>query len=159
MSVDNKSDIRPELVGDQARETFAQGYNCAQAVFSTFAKELGLDKETAYKIAASFGGGMRQGEVCGAITGALMAIGMQEGNYDLEDKDRKGHIRQLTMDFFDDFRNVHNHILCRDLLGYSVMVAEEAAQIKEQELSKKICRNLVHDAAELAEVYLKGNRE
>ncbi len=154
MSVDNKSDIRPELVGDQARETFAQGYNCAQAVFSTFAKELGLDKETAYKIAASFGGGMRQGEVCGAITGALMAIGMQEGNYDIEDKDSKEHIRQLTVEFFEEFREKHGQILCRDLLGYSMADPEETDKIRELGLTKEICPRLVEDATKIAEKYI-----
>ena len=54
---------------------FDQGYDCGQVVFGYWAKQLGLDEETAYKISSGFGAGMYQGETCGAIIGAYMAIG------------------------------------------------------------------------------------
>ena len=51
-------------------------YNCAQAVVTVFAEDLHYDEEAAFKSAAAFGGGMRIGSVCGAITGGLMALGL-----------------------------------------------------------------------------------
>ena len=51
-------------------------YNCAQAVVAVFADDLHYNEEAAFKSAASFGGGMRIGSVCGAITGGLMALGL-----------------------------------------------------------------------------------
>ena len=61
-----------------AVDCFEEGFNCSQAVVSAFAPELGLDRETALRVAAAFGGGMgRTGETCGAVSGALMVIGMQ----------------------------------------------------------------------------------
>ena len=51
-------------------------YDCAQTVFSHFAEELGLDEETALKISAGFGGGMHKGDMCGTVTGGLMALGL-----------------------------------------------------------------------------------
>ncbi len=51
-------------------------YNCAQAVLLPFAKATGADEETVLKLASAFGGGMRRGSVCGAVTGALMALGL-----------------------------------------------------------------------------------
>ena len=56
---------------EKALEVFSSNFNCSQAVFSVFAEEYGLDKEIYLKIATSFGGGMRKGEACGAVTGAL----------------------------------------------------------------------------------------
>ena len=62
---------------DLARKLFKKGYNCSQSVFAAFCDETGLDTETALKIASSFGGGMgRLREVCGAVTGMFMVVGM-----------------------------------------------------------------------------------
>ncbi|MFZ5631777.1 MAG: C-GCAxxG-C-C family protein [Bacillota bacterium] len=64
-----------------AVSSFQEGALCSQALFSTCAVKLGLDRETAMKIATPFGGGMaRLGETCGAVTGALMVIGLKYGN-------------------------------------------------------------------------------
>ena len=51
-------------------------YNCAQAVLVPFAAEMGLSEEQAYALGAHFGAGMRHGSTCGAVTGALMVLGM-----------------------------------------------------------------------------------
>lgn len=51
-------------------------HNCAQSVLMAFTPDIGIDDETAYKMAANFGAGMKCGSVCGAITGALMAMGL-----------------------------------------------------------------------------------
>ena len=51
-------------------------YNCAQAVLCPFADDIGVDEQMLYKTAAHFGGGMKMGSVCGAITGGLMALGL-----------------------------------------------------------------------------------
>lgn len=65
---------------ERAVACFKEGFSCSQAVFSTFAPQLGLECELALKVAGLFGGGMgRLGEVCGAVTGALMALGLKYG--------------------------------------------------------------------------------
>ena len=51
-------------------------YNCCQSVLVPFADLCGLDKETAFKLGANFGSGMRHGSTCGAVTGALMVLGL-----------------------------------------------------------------------------------
>ena len=58
------------------RAETAVHYNCCQAVLVTFAKEMGLSPRQAYDLGAHFGSGMRHGSTCGAITGALMVLGM-----------------------------------------------------------------------------------
>ena len=58
------------------RADTAVHYNCCQAVLVPFAAEMGVSEEQAYKMGAHFGSGMRHGSTCGAITGALMVLGM-----------------------------------------------------------------------------------
>ena len=44
-----------------AKALFMEGYNCSQAVVGAWAEDIGLDSETAYKIASGFGGGIGRG--------------------------------------------------------------------------------------------------
>ena len=63
-----------------AVEYFNQDFNCCQSILMTFGSECGLDKETAIKLGSPFGGGIvRTGEVCGAVTSALMILGLKYG--------------------------------------------------------------------------------
>ncbi|MBQ7381204.1 MAG: C_GCAxxG_C_C family protein, partial [Clostridia bacterium] len=67
----------------KAREYFLEGYNCAQAVLLAFGDLTELDNETLAKLASPFGGGMgRMREVCGAVSGMLMAKGLVGGYSD-----------------------------------------------------------------------------
>lgn len=50
--------------------------NCAQSVLCALGEYTGLDEDTAKRVASCFGRGMRCGEVCGTLTGALMALGL-----------------------------------------------------------------------------------
>ena len=59
------------------------GSNCAQSVLAEFAPGLGMDKDTAVKVAYLPGSGMgRSGNVCGAFTGGIPAIGLEYGMVD-----------------------------------------------------------------------------
>ena len=70
----------------RAQELFFEGYNCAQAVFCAFAQDMGLEPEAAARLSSSFGGGLgRLREVCGALTGAELALGMLRGYSDVTD--------------------------------------------------------------------------
>ena len=88
-------------------------FNCCQAVFMPFAQELGLDEEAARKIGAHFGSGMRMGSVCGALTGALMVLGMY------------GYGEAEAKTFMEDFRQHAGHLNCADLLEASKNRGEE----------------------------------
>lgn len=68
---------------------FEQGFDCSQVVLASFCEELGMDQETALKVSSSFGGGLWNGEVCGCVTGALMALGLKYGHYSPGDSKSK----------------------------------------------------------------------
>lgn len=52
------------------------GCNCAQSVLMALQNETGLDEDTSRRVATGFGGGVRCGEICGSISGAVMAFGL-----------------------------------------------------------------------------------
>ncbi len=78
---------------EQTNECFIGGFNCSQAVFTSFCEEFGFDKNTALKISSSFGGGMGLlNETCGAVTGAFMTIGLKFGRIRADDTETKKRI-------------------------------------------------------------------
>ena len=102
----------------QAAELFLKGCNCAQAVLVAFCDVTGLEPDFAKKLSCGFGGGMgRQREVCGAVSGMLMAAGLLYGYTDPGEDDvcKKEHY-QLVQDLCSQFRQETGTIICRELL-------------------------------------------
>ena len=120
--------------GDKALELFEAGCNCSQAVLAAFCEKYDLEPEAAMRMAAAFGGGMRRGEVCGAVTGALMVLGLRDGARKPEEQDRKKEANARTIAFMKAFEERYGSYLCRDLI--------KAA-------GKKVCDQVVPGAAEL----------
>ena len=136
--------------GDAAK-IFENDFNCCQAVFSAFAPDRGLDRNTALHIAAPFGGGMgRMGEVCGAITGAFMAIGLKYGNPD-SNKETKKRSYEAVLAFTERFTALHGSIRCRELLGCDIGTPEGMAEAKERNLFSTLCADIVRDSVKIAE--------
>ena len=75
---------------EEAVEQFKKGFNCSQAVLGSFSEQFGLDCDKACKAATGFGGGMRMGGTCGAVTGTFMVLGLKYGISTAKDKVRKG---------------------------------------------------------------------
>ena len=130
---------------DKAVELFKTGACCSQAVFCAFAQDFGMDAETAMKVSAGLGGGVgRMREVCGAVTGATLALGMKYG------PDKAAvypHVQELCA----RFKAECGSIVCRELLdgtGASPGGAPEART--EAYYRKRPCAEMVRLAAELA---------
>lgn len=136
-----------------AAERFDQGFNCAQAVLSAFASEAGLAEESALRLASPFGGGIaRQGQVCGALSGALMALGLHRGN---DTPQGKEETYRLAQEFVKIFEERNGHILCRDLIGYDLSTVDGLQAARESEIFGLVCPALVRSTAELLEEFLK----
>ena len=105
---------------EKAVQNFLSGYNCAQSVFLAFAPDLGLSDDLALRLSSSFGGGMgRLREVCGAVSGILMAAGVLYGYTSPCDDAAKAAHYALVQELAGKFRERHGAILCRELLGRS----------------------------------------
>lgn len=135
---------------DIAAARFDEGYACSQSVFSAYAPLFDLDPELALRIAAPFGGGMgRMGEVCGAVTGAFMVLGLKAGNTLAQDRASKEASYDLAREFAERFRRRHRSILCRELLGIDISTSEGLQAARQRGLFKELCPMLVRDSAEI----------
>ena len=133
-----------------ALDAMSKKFNCAQSVFVALSDDAGTSRDTALKTAACFGGGMRCGEVCGAVTGALMALGMEYGSCKENDLEGKKFAGQKTLEFLKKFKEENGTILCRELLKYD---AGNPVKMKEaiQKGHADVCTKAVCDAVEIAE--------
>ena len=101
-----------------ARQAFKEGYNCSQAMVAAFSDLMGMDKKTALRLASSFGGGMgRMREVCGAVTGMFMVVGILYGYDDAKDYEGKKDTYALVQELANQFKAETGSIICRELLG------------------------------------------
>lgn len=137
---------------ERAVACFEEGFSCAQATFSTYASQLGLDREMALKVAGAFGGGMaRMGRTCGAVTGALMVIGLENGKTKADDDEAKEMCYSLVREFVEQFESRNGSTVCQELLGHDIGIPEERMLAKEQGLFDTLCPKLVQGAAEIIE--------
>ena len=122
------------------------------SVLSTCGGELRLDRETALRIAGGFGGGMgRLGEVCGAVTGAFMVVGLKHGKTKAEDQESREEAYSLVQEFAEAFKSRNGSIVCRELLGYDISTPEGRNLAREKGVFATLCPGLVHDAVEIIE--------
>ncbi len=127
-----------------------QGFACSQAVLAAYASEFGLDSELALKITTPFAGGLaRLGETCGAVTAALMIIGLKYGKIKADDERAKEFTYYYSEEFFDQFKKRNGTILCRDLIACNLNTPEGLKFFRENNLMQKICPKFVKDAAEI----------
>ncbi|MEG1385472.1 MAG: C-GCAxxG-C-C family protein [Oscillospiraceae bacterium] len=141
---------------DKAIELFKCGYNCSQAVFGAFCEELGMDFDTAMRISSSFGGGIgRMREVCGAVSGMCMAIGLSHGYSDPTDsKSKSEHYRRIQT-LAGEFKEKNGSIICRELLGLNSLEISCVPETRTEAFyAKRPCAELIGFAAELTENYL-----
>jgi len=128
------------------------GFNCCQSVLATYGRELGLDRETALRLATTFGSGMaRMGDTCGAVTSAMMVIGLKHGRTRVEDEDARERAYGLVHEFITRFKARNGSIVCRDLLGCDPGSPEGQAFLKETGRHKSVCPKLIRDTAEILE--------
>lgn len=140
---------------EKAKQYFAQKYHCSQSVLAAFADEVGLTEEQALKLGGCFGGGMCKGEVCGACTGALMALGMKYGQTDISDMESRNRSRALAIELLDTFRQENGSYICSELLKCNMATDEGRQQAAENGLFKRSCPEYVASAAVILERLLK----
>ncbi len=135
---------------------FKEGFSCSQAIFSTYATQLGINREIALKIAGAFGGGMgHMGETCGAVTGAFMVIGLKYGRTIAGDRQSQEKTDSLVNEFVNRFKVRNGSIVCKELLGCDLSTPEGMNMAKEKNLRDTLCTKFVQDAAEIIEQILE----
>jgi C_GCAxxG_C_C family probable redox protein len=137
---------------DDALASFKSGFTCSSAVFSAFSDELGLDGRTAKKIACGFGAGIsKTGNICGAVSGAILVIGLKYGKTKHGDDAATEKTRALVREFMQEFTERHGSVNCTELLGYNLSNPEEYEKARDSKLFVTKCQGLVGDAAAILE--------
>lgn len=140
---------------DLAKQYHEQGFGCAQSVLASFAQEYGLSEEAALRIATGFGSGMgRMCEVCGALTGAFMVIGLKHGKV-VTDGSRYGTNTETTYrlvaELAKKFEVRNGSIYCRELIGHDLSDPAEREKVVQLGLFTTTCRKCILDSVELLE--------
>jgi len=139
-----------------AVEKFLSGYNCAQAVLYSVSDELRFDKDSALKLACGFGAGMgRRQEVCGAITGGILAIGLKHGRGEGQDRALTEETYRKVRELMARFEAKHGTCNCRALLkGCDLSTPDGQLDFKANDLLNKTCKGCVTTVVETLETIL-----
>ncbi len=141
---------------EKAEQLLHQQYHCSQALFGAFAEDFGMDLKMALKISTCFGGGMRQGGVCGCITASLMVLGIALGFYDSQDRELEIYGNKKTDEFIRLFtERMGGAINCRDILGKDISKPEEMAAIRQEGLILKKCPRALNASISILEKMLE----
>jgi C_GCAxxG_C_C family probable redox protein len=137
----------------QAVEMFKNEYNCTQSVLSVFSEEMGIKKDLALKLASPFGAGIAyMQETCGAVSGALMAIGLKYGKGENGTNEDKAFAYDMSHHFMAEFKKMHKTICCRELLdGINMSTPEGMNEIMELDYFRIRCARYVMDAVKITE--------
>ncbi len=143
---------------EKAAELFLSGSNCAQAVILAFGDVTGLDETFAARLSCSFGGGMgRMREVCGAVSGMLMVVGLLYGYVDNgeEDCNKKAHYA-LVQNLAGQFREEVGSIICREILGNPPSDPNPSPRTAEY-YKIRPCARMVMVAAQVLDDYIAAH--
>ncbi len=141
----------------QIAQEFIKGYDCSQVVLRHFAKKLGISEDEANRVSACFGGGMMMGSVCGAYTGALMAIGLKYGHSNPEGlMDQKNIMIAKNVEFKQKFTEEFGTVYCKELIGYDVSTPEGLQGALDSGKMIGYCPQLVEKVIKIAEEILEN---
>lgn len=142
---------------EKAVEYFRNKFNCSQSVLTVFSSDNGLSENDSLRVACAFGGGMgRQQKTCGAVTGALMALGLKFGKSIGDPEENKQLTYAKTRQFFEEFIKVNGSANCIELLdGLNMNDPDDYKKIMERNLFVSKCEKYVADAVNITEKLMK----
>lgn len=131
---------------------FEEGFSCSQAVLSAFSGQFDLELNLALKISQPFGGGIaHRGGICGAVSGAFMAIGLKHGRTQADDIPARERTYEAVNSFIQKFEAAFGSIICKELLGHDLSTENGQKEAEDEGLFETLCPKFVRHAAELVE--------
>ena len=142
-------------ISQVAVSRFKEGFSCSQAVLSAFSDIFDLELNLALKISQPFGGGIaHRGNICGAVSGAFMVIGLRHGRTQVDDIPSRDRTYAAVTTFIEKFENVFGSIICKELLGHDLSTEDGYKNAEDEGLFETLCPKFVHHAAELVETLI-----
>ncbi len=143
----------------RVRELFAQdAYNCSTAAMSALLEFTDNDPLDYLSMAAPFGGGIaRAGLTCGALSGAVLALGMIAGPREYRDRENRETAYRLITPLVEGFRRRMGSALCAEITGVDISTKAGRERFREQNILEEKCIPAVELAVRLgAEILLAG---
>ena len=139
----------PRTIDEDIAQDFKDGFDCSMVVFYRLARDVGYTEEQARKLASCFGVGMMQGTICGAVSGAFMAIGAKYGNAERKDMPQKGLCMSKRQEFVDRFTEEFGSLTCPGLLNLDLRKEEDMKKANERGVLTDICPRYCARAIEI----------
>ena len=137
-----------------AAQLFLDGCSCSQAVMAAFCDLTGIDRSTALRLSAPFGGGIgRMREVCGAVSGMMMVVGLLYGFEPSEGSTAKSAHYHLVQELAEQFRQQAGSIICREILKNPPADPNPSPRTAEY-YANRPCARMVMLAAEILDRYI-----
>jgi C_GCAxxG_C_C family probable redox protein len=143
----------------KAVDYFSQKLHCSQSVLAAFSEECGITEEQALKLGSCFGGGMRKGEVCGAVSGALMVLGLLYGQKNAGDAEGRQSSNKVNDLMMDRFKEKCGSYVCNDLLGCDITTEEGHQHCVDNKLFTEFCPKMVAAAVDIVEEIISEQQE
>jgi C_GCAxxG_C_C family probable redox protein len=140
---------------NKAMKIMEQGHGCSESVLLAVSQEFGIESEIIPKIASCFAGGIgNSGSVCGAVTGAVMAIGLIVKEGDSMDD----YLKKLSMaqEFRQRFEDEMKTINCHELTGADLTTPEGIDEFMKSDIPQKVCFPAVGKAFNIVMDILKN---
>jgi C_GCAxxG_C_C family probable redox protein len=131
--------------------------SCCTGVLAAYAPELGMETDLAARVGRGMAGGIGGlGNVCGAVSGAVMVIGLKTTNKDnIHNMETGLKTMETVRKFIARFEEQHNSIKCRELTGHDLSTPEKsAAAMKENAFVN--CPKYVESAVTILDGILSG---
>jgi C_GCAxxG_C_C family probable redox protein len=158
VQVKNKRRIREKMKKERSEiavSRFKEGFSCSQAVLSAFSDLFDLELNLALKISQPFGGGIaHRGEICGAVSGAFMAIGLKYGRTQADDIPARERTYAAVTTFIEKFEGVFGSIICKELLRNDLSTEDGFKKAEDEGLFETLCPKFVRHATELVETLI-----
>lgn len=135
---------------EKAAEYHHQGFNCCQAILASYMDLTGLTEQASFDMGGGFGAGAQTGELCGAITGAVMTLGMLTPVDRQDPVGSKRRTGALAKEFQKRFRERFGELRCRPLLKSAVQASDETPVARDMGLTNR-CDILIITAMEIIE--------
>jgi len=135
---------------EQAVAFYQQGYTCAQSILASFAARYDLPQNLAFRLGEPFGAGTScTGDMCGAVTGAILVLGLQYGSASSSDDAAHSRTYPYVHVLMRRFQAIHGSIQCTDLLGFNLSDPQQFKTVWEKGLFFQRCPTFVRDASRI----------
>lgn len=138
---------------EKALEYHKKGFNCTQSILAAFSDVTGVGEQESFNIAAGFGNGAATGELCGAISGAIMVLGLVTPVDPEKPVPSKKHTYQLSREVQNRFTDIFGGLHCRDLIRAKRACDDKTPVARDMGLLKH-CDIMVVTTVEIVEAML-----